>query len=76
MIPHICFVPQRLAIDPTPNLPRAQHGGPKAKHSQLAGNALEDYGVLFALRLELCVTSADELVYVEPQHIEHLIHRA
>jgi len=55
---------QRSAINATPDLPRAERGGPEAKLREFAGNALEDDRVLLTLCLQLCVTSADELIDV------------
>src|SRR6478735_8753797 len=83
MIPHIWSLPQqralgaqRLSIDTTTNLMGGERGRFEAQLGQLLRNAREDDRVLLALRLQLCVTSADELVNVEPQHVEHLIDRA
>ena len=66
----------RSAINATPDLTRAERGGAEAKHGELGRDALEDGRVLFALRLELRVTRADELVDVQAQHVEHLVHGA
>jgi len=63
-------------VDATSDLTRVERWSPEAKHGKLCRNAFENDRVRFALRLQLGVTSTDELIDVQAQHVEYLVHRA
>jgi len=54
-------------------LTRTEQWSLEAKPRKLARDTLEDGRILFALRLQLGVPSADELIYIQPQHVQHFI---
>src|SRR5688500_6672835 len=73
MMPHM-FV-SSLSVDAPADLPRAKLRGFEAQRPKLFRDAFENLGVVLALPLQLTVPARDVLVDLEPQRVEHLVHR-